>query len=1070
MKNIITSIIFIILSFFTYAQQSLVRFPSVDPSGKNIAFSYQGDIWLLNTEENIPKRLTIHEAYDSSPIWSPDGKMIAFSSNRFGSTDIFVMNIDGSGIKRLTFHPSANIINSWNIQDRIIFESRHISAQIARENEIYYISPKGGNPHKFMEALGSEAVESPDGKQVAFVRGSCRITRQAYQGSANRDIWLYNKEDKTYTQLTTDDYNQFMPQWENNNKILFISSNGTDKYQLMNMSINDLEVTIQNKTITNFKEFGLRYFRHSIKSNTTVLESGNQIFMKTLGGNKLTPLSININIENRNNTVEHKTYTGNVNDFSLSPNGKYLASSIHGNIYITQAKDKDNFTRSLTNDNFLNEEPQWLNDTTILFTSNREGNKDIFVLKSSDDKKRDIFKSLKHIISNISNSKEDERNIVVSNQKNKISYVINYGELIVANINKTGKLSQKVSLLDSWAEPSRICWSPDDKYLAYSKTDLDFNNEVYIQPVDNSFDPVNVSMHPRSDHSPSWSPDGKKLIFSSLRNNGDYDLWYVWLQKKDWAKTSDEWKLDDDEEKKDKKDKKNDSDKDEKKNQKNIVEVKIDFENIYQRLYQLTSLAGNETRPIFSKDGKTIFFNSNNNIKGKTNLYKIQWNKKDIKELSSNGKPGYSMKLSRDGKYVYMVQKGGKISRLKISNDKIENIAITAKTDIDHKAIRKQVFEQGWKVINDGFYDPNFHGKDWKKLGAAYKPIALNASTTKDFDDIFNWMLGEINASHMGLYGPSSKPKTNEKTGLLGIDFTAEKDGLHITKVLKDSPANKEESKLMVGDIITTVNDIKITKEVNFYEELTNQVNELIILQIERNGNAKEIIIRPISSLNSLKYNDWVSFNRQLVDEYSNGDLGYLHIKAMGWTSFERFERDLMAAGHGKKGILIDVRYNGGGWTTDYLMAVLTVKQHAYTIPRGASDDLEKDKREFRDHYAFGERLPFAAWTKPSIAICNQNSYSNAEIFSHAYKSNKLGTLVGTPTFGAVISTSSRTLIDGSYIRLPFRGWYVKSDDKNMDFHAAVPDVIIDILPDSRSKGKDEQLQKAVEILLEQLP
>lgn len=1068
MKNIIISIFFVVLSFHTYAQQSLVRFPSVSPDGKNIAFSFQGDIWILNTENNIPKRLTIHEAYDSYPVWSPNGKMIAFSSNRYGSTDIFVMNIDGSGLKRLTFYPSNDKINSWNIQDRIIFESRRINAQIEWDNEIYYISPKGGNPHKLLDALGSDAVESPDGTEVAFVRGSCRITRQAYQGSANRDIWLYHKKDKTYTQLTTDSYNQFMPQWTNNQELLFISSHGTNKYQLMKMSIKAGEATIQNKTITNFKEFGLRYFRHSIDANTTVLESGDQIFIISSDSRKIKPLPININIENRDNTIEHKTYTGDVSDFALSPNGKYIASAIHGNIFITQAKEKDNFTRQLTNDSFLNEEPQWLNDSTLLFVSNREGNNEIFLLKSSDAQESDLFKSLKHEIINISNSKEDERNMVVSNNKEKISYVINYGELVVADISKTGKLSHQVSLLDTWAEPSDISWSPDDKYLAYSKSDLDFNNEIYIHPVDNSFQAVNVSMHPRNDHSPSWSPDGKKLIFTSLRNNGDYDLWYVWLQKKDWEKTSDEWKLDEDDNT-EKKDKKTDADKEDKKDEKDIVEVKIDFENIYQRLFQLTSLAGNETSPIFSKDGKTIYFNSNNNKKGKTNLYKISWDKKDIKELSSNGKPGYAMSLSQDGKYIYMIQRGGKISRLITSSDKLEDIAIKAKADIDHQAIRQQVFNQGWKVINDGFYDPDFHGKDWKKIGEAYKPIALKASTTKDFDDIFNWMLGEINASHMGFRSPAAKVKTPEKTGLLGIDFNAENDGLHITKVLKDSPADKEESKLMVGDIITAINGVEINDQVNLYEELGNQVNELVILEINRNGDSKEIIIRPVSSLSSLKYNDWVDVNRKLVDKYSNGKLGYLHIKAMGWTSFERFERDLMAAGHGKEGILIDVRYNGGGWTTDYLMAVLTVKQHAYTIPRGASEDLEKDKRKFRNHYAYGERLPFASWTKPSIALCNQNSYSNAEIFSHAYKSNKIGTLVGTPTFGAVISTSGRTLIDGSYIRLPFRGWYVKNDDKNMDFHAAIPDVVIDILPDSRSKGKDEQLQKAVEILLNQI-
>jgi C-terminal processing protease CtpA/Prc len=185
--------------------------------------------------------------------------------------------------------------------------------------------------------------------------------------------------------------------------------------------------------------------------------------------------------------------------------------------------------------------------------------------------------------------------------------------------------------------------------------------------------------------------------------------------------------------------------------------------------------------------------------------------------------------------------------------------------------------------------------------------------------------------------------------------------------------------------------------------------------------------------------------------------------------SFERFERELTARGLGKEGIVIDVRFNGGGWTTDYLMTILNYKQHAYTIPRGAAKDLKKESKKFRDYYPLGERLPFAAWTKPSIALCNQNSYSNAEIFSHAYKNLGIGTLVGMPTFGAVISTGARGLIDGSFVRMPGRGWYVKADDKNMDFYPAVPDIIVENAPDAKAKGNDEQLKKAVEELLKQI-
>ena len=318
--------------------------------------------------------------------------------------------------------------------------------------------------------------------------------------------------------------------------------------------------------------------------------------------------------------------------------------------------------------------------------------------------------------------------------------------------------------------------------------------------------------------------------------------------------------------------------------------------------------------------------------------------------------------------------------------------------------------------------------------------------------------------------GEERKELQNESTGILGIEVKPDKNGqLKITKVVTNSAADRELSKLHVGDIITAVNDEKVSASKNMYQYLSYTNNEKIVLTVLSNGSEKEITIRPKSNARTDNYNAWVEERKQLTEKYSNGRLGYIHIQGMNWTSFENFERELTAAGYGKEGIVIDVRYNGGGWTTDYLMAVLNVKQHAYTIPRGAAKNLEKEHENFSKYYPYSERLPLAAWTKPTVALCNENSYSNAEIFSHAYKELKLGKLVGTPTFGAVISTGGKTLIDDSYVRIPFRGWYVKSTGANMDFQPAVPDFIIDNYPDEKAKGTDSQLKKAVDELLKQL-
>jgi C-terminal processing protease CtpA/Prc len=272
-----------------------------------------------------------------------------------------------------------------------------------------------------------------------------------------------------------------------------------------------------------------------------------------------------------------------------------------------------------------------------------------------------------------------------------------------------------------------------------------------------------------------------------------------------------------------------------------------------------------------------------------------------------------------------------------------------------------------------------------------------------------------------------------------------------------------------VGDIIVSIDRVRIESDSNVFALLADTVDTEALLEIQREREVFESIVWPTGSLSSENYDAWVEGRRELVEDYSGGRLGYLHIRAMGWESFERFETELVAAGYGKEGIVIDVRYNGGGWTTDYLMAVLNVKQHSYTVPRGATENLDTEHPKFKNTYPFSERLPLAYSTKPSIALCNQNSYSNAEIFSHAYKALELGTLVGQPTFGAVISTGSYSLVDGSYVRRPFRGWFVKESEMGMEHNPAVPDILVENPPAYKTKKVDPQLKRAVEELIRQI-
>lgn len=1078
MKKIAFILLFLGTYTTTFSQTNpLINTPTLSPDGKTLAFNYQGDLWTVDTNGQNLKRLTIHEAADENPVWSKDGKKIAFNSDRYGNNDVFTIPATGGTPKRITFHSTNDNVTDFTADNDLLFSTSRHFVQVEREREIHSVSANGGTPKRLLDAVGMEAVMSPNKKFIAFVRGTCRIAREAYQGPANRNLWLYNTANDTYHQLTTFNGQDFSPQWVDNSTILFQSArDGVYNIHELKIDSNGSK-TGSISQLTNQKNMGISSFDVSANGNDVVYITGDKLSLMNRATKKAKPLNITINSDYRFDPKERKTYTNRATEIEPSPNGKLSAFVVRGEVFITKNDPKKSKTINVSNSPSRDLDIGWLNDESLFFISDRDGVKNLYMVSSSDASDKNIFTSLKHKVKQLTNSKMGVKNPRLAPNGKSISY-IEGTKLMVSNIDKEGKLSNTKTLIDNWDTPSSVAWSPDSKWLAYSMSDLNFNDEIFILKADGSKKPVNVSMHPKGDYNPTWSKDGSKLGFSSNRNNGDYDVWFIWLNKKDWEKTKEDWDdaEDEDKPKKDKKEKASegkDAKKDDKKEDK-VADITIDFEDIHERQQQVTSYTGGEFITGFSKDGKTIFYTTGNGARGNPkvefDLFKINWDGKEKKNLTTgSSSPG---NVSLDSKYAYLYfTERGKLARMKIANSKKESLPFSAKMMIDYYAESNQIFEEAWNAIEKRFYDPEHHGKDWSALKKKYKPLAMKASTREDFTKVFNDMLGQINASHMGLY--TGENRTNiqrESTGILGVELKPLNNGsVKITSVVKNSAADREANKLKVGDIITSVNGENLTKNQNIYELLNGTAKEKIFLGVKRGNYESEVVIRPKSSARTDNYNAWVKERKRLTEKYSNGRLGYIHIRGMNWTSFEQFERELMAAGYGKEGVVIDVRYNGGGWTTDYLMAVLNVKQHAFTIPRGAAKDLEREKKGFKNNYPYSERLPLASWTKPSIALCNQNSYSNAEIFSHAYKELGLGKLVGIPTFGAVISTSGQGLIDGSFVRIPFRGWFVKSSEKNMDFHPAVPDIIIANNPDDKAKGEDTQLKKAVDELLKDL-
>jgi len=1047
-------LIFVLTSLgMAQSNEPFARFPAISPDGSTIAFSYQGDIWSVPAEGGRAWRMTVHEAYEARPQWSPDGKKIAFISDRHGNDDVFVMNANGSRIQQLTYHSAGDELTGWTPDNRVIFTTNRLFNQVEWEPEIHTVSAEGGTPTRFFDSFGLMATMSPNGRYLVFVRGYNREYRKRYRGPANKDLWVYDTQNNTYTQLTDFKGNDMYPAFAGNNTLYFLSER-SGQHNLYKVSFTDEgKLGSDLQQLTTFETDGIRYFDVSQSGNRVVFERKTGLYTLANGG-KVKQLPLDVSHDDRFYNIERKSFSGDAEEFAVSPNGDWIAFVIQGEIFVKRNDPKKSRSVKVTDHPYRDRDVTFLNDSTLLFASDREGQYDLYSIQPAQEDTNDLFESLQFSVKRLTDTKESERNPVVSPDGEKVAFNRGRGQLVVAQVKGRDQLGTQTTLLDNgWAEASDVAWSPDSKWLAYSMPDLDFNREIYIHPADNSKEPVNISKHPRPDTDPVWSPDGSKLAFLSNRNNGDDDVWFAWLDKRDWQRTELDWEKSQTPEVVSPKDTVG-------------VDVSIDFDDLYKRLQQVTSMPGDESDIAISKDGQTFYFVGNDTDQ---DLYQAKWDGSEVKALTDNGANPSQLRMNSKLNALYMMQRGGKIARFDLSANKLEGLPLTAKMKINHKKQREQIFEEAWRKLNVNFYDPNFHGQNWQQLHDHYKPWALQTSSDRDFGDVMNMMLGELNSSHMGFYGSDRAETQDVKTGLIGTEVTPVSNGVRVDRVVPHSPADREVSTLRPGDVITTVDGQPVAEVDNFYSLLEDKVDTPTLLQVQNSdGEQRKVVIEPTESLSDELYNQWVEKRKQLTNEYSDGQLGYIHVEGMNWPSFERFERELVATGEGKKGIVIDVRYNGGGWTTDYLLTVLQYQQHAYTIPRGATPNLQKNKTKFREHYPFGERLPLSSWTRNSIALANQNSYSNAEIFSHAYKHLDLGTLVGEPTFGAVISTGGAGLMGGSYVRLPFRGWFVKATNENMEHGPAVPDISVENAPDYRSEG-DAQLKRAVDELLNQI-
>ena len=1081
---------------FTFAAQpspgqqliQLVNNPALSPDGKKIAFDWNGDIWEVDSAGGLARQVTTSPSSESSPKYSPDGKTFAFNSTHEGNRQVFTMPVAGGAATQITFHSSGSRIVEW------MADGKHLLISGTRDHywgrgagRMFLIEAKPRPFEKLVfDAYGREGTISPDGKQVLFTRESISWYRKGYRGSQAGQIWKYDMEQKSFSEIEKHEGGCRSPIWAADGKSFFYVSQESGSFNLWKKELDSKKKT----QLTTFDDDTVVQPAISRDGNTLVFRHLFDLYRYDVKkGGKPQKLEIKINRDfaqqNRKRTI-----LSSATEVAFSKDGLEIAFISGGDLWVmdTELREPKQVTRTGSQER----SPVFCDDgESIVFISDQKGQSDIWKAKRGDAKKF-WWQNSSFQLTQLTEDSDVESDLRLSPQKTYLSFVRGTGELWIMNPDG----SNKKRLLNSWNSPS-YDWSPDDKWIVYAQSDNDFNRDIHIMPVDQSRKPFNISMHPDNDYNPRWSPDGKVIAFTGRRYGDESDIYFVFLQssedetssrdrrlkkaidkmkarkkkaassKSAGGKTASKgkaapWKRSDDKSKKGSPSASSPKSASAAAKKKKVPEVKIDFEGLIDRIRRVSIPDTSEGGLLWSPDSKKLAFAAS--IRGKRGLYTIT-PRESTSPVFLMSTVGSNPKWTSTNTIYWLV--GGRPT-VTTATGKSTSYSFSTRHEYDQSEKFLAAFELCWREMRDNFYDGNMNNKNWNAIRRKYSEAAKTAPDSATFSVVINMMLGELNASHMGFFGGgrfgfgrgASGASWTETTAHFGLRFDPDfkGPGLKVRDVVYRSPAWKKESRVEAGEIILAIDGKEVDPAMELTAILNGNPNRDVILKVKNTkGEEREVKIRPTSygAITGLLYEHWVRQNQQAVAKASDNKFGYLHIRGMNMSSFRRFEQELYKIGHGKDGIVIDVRENGGGSTTDHLLTSLTQPVHAITVPRGGGSGYPHDRKIY------------ASWNKPIVVMCNQNSFSNAEIFSHAIKYLKRGQLVGVPTAGGVISTGGTGIMDIGFIRKPFRAWYLKKDGEDMELNGAVPHHVIWPHPGEMPRGVDRQLNKAIDVLKE---
>jgi tricorn protease len=1039
-RTFLAAVVLLLIATLARAQEPIkfARCPDISPDGKLVAFSYLGDVWVVETIGGVARPVTMHEAHDSYPVFSPDGRHIAFSSNRHGSYDVFVVAAQGGKPRRLTFDSANDIVNGWSPDGKKVLFMSGRNIAYPPNLELYTVPVEGGRQQRVSVDGGRDGVFSPKGDQIAFVRGPGTWYRKGYRGSANDDIWISNADGTNNRRLTTFAGQDGSPMWSADGKTVYYVS------ECFGTAANVVKQDAAGKTppvqVTFHKDDAVRRARISGPgpdgSQWIVYECGGDLWVaSTRDGIPPRRLAIEVYADDKSNTEASHTFTTGCTEYALSPDEKHVAFVVHGAIWLMPT-DGSGKTRRLTSSAAFDHGIAWAPDgQKILFVSDRSGQEDVYSLTPDDPEHPKLVDALRFKVARLTETPGPEVGLTFTPDGKRVLF-LRGGQLWAMNPDGT---DQKVLVKDRQVIDYEL--SADGKWLAYSHQDGSFASEVYVMPAAGGV-ARNVTRYATYNTGITFSKDGKRMAFISARP--DVPSLYVMSMQKPAAAGA-------------------------------ASSSDIDWDDIHLRVDQPAQTPTEEG--AISPDGNMVAYCSLNASGRPEDLWVASVPRGHITRVTSGGLRPHQIQWSKKQPHVIWFRDGqGQIRRARVGSSGLEAllagrppsfggdaavVPFRAKMTIKRDEEFQEMFDQSWRAMSEYFYDAKFHGADWKAIRAKYRPLVKHVAMKEDLYALVHLMLGELNASHLGIGGPGSV--ADEFTADLGLIFdeTYRGPGLKIAEVLKRGPADKRGLNLRPGEFVWGIDGTQVTEQTDVSKLLNGKLGEAVVLQVTSNANADardpkafrrvEVQAAGRSAVAALMYERWVEHNAKRVAELSHGKIGYIHIPSMDKEGLDVFVRSLYSDNFDKDAIVLDVRFNGGGFTHDQVLNYLGGREHTLFRQRDGGEGLVLRSYDRK-------------WTKPLALLINNRSYSDAEIFPSAFKTLGLGKVVGQATGGHVIGTYSIRLIDGSILRIPRTGVF-NSRGENMEKVGVMPDVAVDTTPDQLAKGTDAQLERAVQVL-----